>query len=513
MVNSGELAKYPLAILAHLDQLLPGRKLVGYDIGCATSKTLSRSKLGDRAQVRFVIPSMHGYAHNRPCQLSFHPKYIKGTGIEDFEGCERIFSASNACAAVTRYSSPFHRHQRIDLHFRQWDADKLLSMGTFIADNYKQALTVIAEYRDIFAQVQNLELIANMDFDRWHEEEKVYLVGLRKEPEEETMAIAYVEAIDNLRAAEESFDLKKRTLQRPPQVNQAGEVRRTITLTYKAALDKVNKFSEVVETLEAQMNLSERWDPEHPRYKETKGYMKIRRYRLDLDRLERLVVQRLFELQKGHLESTGYKLRTHLAKHLKSRSEAIRTALNSFNASARALNPSHVNLKFTDIIQHSFVAEFDLLRDARQDIRQKEWSIPSKRILSDQYHFYLRAKEEIRRLDIEIKRLLDWMQKEDKFYTAKVHELRDIDGQLAQEIEKRAEYQKLVNYHIRRCLIPIQSLDGYKGPNIDDLLNELPQADVSSHTVNHEGDANEDDALIVDGLDMVMQAMERLEST
>ncbi|KAG8918247.1 hypothetical protein FRC03_009306 [Tulasnella sp. 419] len=512
MVNSGELAKYPLAILAHLDQLLPGKKLVGYDIGCATTKTLSRSKLGDKAQIRFVIPSMHGYAHNRPCQLSFHPKYVGGTGIEDFEGCERIFSASNACAAVTRYSSSFHRHQRIDLHFRQWDADKLLSIGTFIADNYKQALTVIAEYGDIFSQVQNMQHIAQDDFERWNEEEKTYLAGLSKEPEEETMAIMYVKALDDLRAAEESFESSNRTFQRPVQADQARETKRTVTLTYKAALDRVNRFSEVVETLEARMNLSERWSPTHTKYIETKEYLKIRRYRLDLDRLEKLVVQRLFELQKGHLESTGYKLRMHLAKHLKSRSEAIRTALTSFNASARALNPSHINLKFSDIIQHSFVGEFDLLRDARQDIRQKEWSIPSKRILSDQYYFYVRAKEEIKRLDVEIKRLIDWMQKEEDLYMTKACALRDVDVGLAQELQQRAKYQKLVYQHIRLCLIHIQSMSGYKGANLNNLFDQPSQSEPSArHTVDLEGDANEDDGLIVDSLDSVMQAMERLE--
>ncbi|KAG8942064.1 hypothetical protein FRC03_003681 [Tulasnella sp. 419] len=158
MVASGELAKYPLAVLSHLVNNLPDRKLlVGYDIGCSLKKTVARCTFNDKFKGRFVIPAMHGYAHNRHCQLFHHPKYVQGAGLEDFETCEHCFSSSNDVARTTRYASAFHRTQSIDRHFQQWDADKLLALGPFTFNNYKQALMIIDEYSDIFAQVWVLD--------------------------------------------------------------------------------------------------------------------------------------------------------------------------------------------------------------------------------------------------------------------------------------------------------------------------------------------------------------------
>jgi hypothetical protein len=80
-------------------------------------------------QHQFVVNSFHGHAHNRRCQLRFHPLYRNGLGLEDLETCERIFSGSNAVAPVIRHASYFHWLQFIDLHFRQWDADRYLELS------------------------------------------------------------------------------------------------------------------------------------------------------------------------------------------------------------------------------------------------------------------------------------------------------------------------------------------------------------------------------------------------
>lgn len=177
-------------------------KLVGYDIGCAFKKTIARSSIGPSMQARFVIPAMHGYAHNRPCQLGHHPNYVSGTGIEDFETCERVFSASNECARLTRHATKFHRHQSIDAHYRQWDADKYAATGSFIRNNYHQALLLITEIGDILGQLQRIKGFSEGDLLRWFKEEGEYLSRLEKEPEEDTWAVEYVLALEDLRAAE-----------------------------------------------------------------------------------------------------------------------------------------------------------------------------------------------------------------------------------------------------------------------------------------------------------------------
>ena len=120
-------AKYPLVIINKLlDDIGPNIGCT-YDIGCTFSKTLATSSLGLRAanqNFRLMVGAFQGYVHNRGCQLSWHPLYIKGTGLTEGEGCKHIFSLSNDLARNTQHGSTFHRHQAIDEHFKFWDADK-----------------------------------------------------------------------------------------------------------------------------------------------------------------------------------------------------------------------------------------------------------------------------------------------------------------------------------------------------------------------------------------------------
>jgi hypothetical protein len=124
--------KYPLAISNHLMDTYGEDYVIGYDIMCAFFKTLLHSSLGSKTialRLRGVVPAFHGHAHNRECQIGWHPLYVEGVGLEDFEECERTFAQSNNLAAITRLSSPFHRQQQIDEHFYFHDLDKHASSG------------------------------------------------------------------------------------------------------------------------------------------------------------------------------------------------------------------------------------------------------------------------------------------------------------------------------------------------------------------------------------------------
>jgi len=125
--------KYPLAVVKRLFDEFGPDICLGYDIMCTFWKTLSRSSLGaDTVAFRLsgVVPAFHGHAHNRGYQVHWHPLYVEGVGLEDFEECERTFCHSNELASVTRLSTPYHRHQHIEEHFRFHDLDKHASSGT-----------------------------------------------------------------------------------------------------------------------------------------------------------------------------------------------------------------------------------------------------------------------------------------------------------------------------------------------------------------------------------------------
>ncbi|KAJ7816305.1 hypothetical protein B0H14DRAFT_3089819 [Mycena olivaceomarginata] len=135
MIWSGELMKYPLAVVNYLLDTYGADLGLGYDIMCAFWKTLSRSSLGAKVtgmRLRGVVPAFHGHAHNRMCQLGWHPVFVDGVGLEDFEECERTFAKSNNLATCTRFATPFHRQQQIDEHFYFHDQDKHAASGNLI---------------------------------------------------------------------------------------------------------------------------------------------------------------------------------------------------------------------------------------------------------------------------------------------------------------------------------------------------------------------------------------------
>jgi Kyakuja-Dileera-Zisupton transposase len=116
-------------MVSHMLEVFGTNVGIGYDIGCSFKKTVegssrSLASSANERGMRFVVPSFHGYAHNRICQLSHHLLYVSSFGLEDVETCECVFSAFNGLAPITHCASAFHRHQAIDLFAEQWDNDK-----------------------------------------------------------------------------------------------------------------------------------------------------------------------------------------------------------------------------------------------------------------------------------------------------------------------------------------------------------------------------------------------------
>jgi hypothetical protein len=73
------------------------------------------------------------------------------------------------------------------------------------------------------------------------------------------------------------------------------------------------------------------------------------------------------------------------------------------------LNPPRNPLTWITVLKAATVADFDLLRDTRTDIRSLPWTEPSRREAMSYYFGIKRAHEEIIRLNVEITRLLTFM--------------------------------------------------------------------------------------------------------
>ena len=114
---------------------MPRAKRTAFPDHRGFSVTLNNSTLvGPKQRVmrlNYCCGAFHGYAHNRLCQLNWHPLYVDGSGLEDFEANERVYSESNRIASITRHATKFHRRQKILMHFDRWNADKYEALSMY----------------------------------------------------------------------------------------------------------------------------------------------------------------------------------------------------------------------------------------------------------------------------------------------------------------------------------------------------------------------------------------------
>ncbi|KAJ7921642.1 hypothetical protein B0H13DRAFT_1604343 [Mycena leptocephala] len=413
MVRSGELAKYGLAITdALLDAFGPDLG-EGYDIGCGFETTIKNSPIGEKARrlnLRALVGAFHGHAHNRMCQLRFLTTYIRGLGLEDLEGCERFFSKSNALSRSTRYASVFHRRQSIATYMAHVDNfETYANLSKFLVNNYRQALEILDQEDSLHFAMRQAGISGTEVFEERLRQEKEYLKNLSKEDPEETDQMEYYQRLVNLADRKERFDV---VFGERSKAN--GTVKRHTRENYDKAVHSVQEMEE-------KMGIEDRWTRESQEYKEAAELVATRRYRGAVNKLEELVVKRLFELTKMNMSGTA----------LQTRSRTIRAALDRYNAAAAALDPPRHTLSWSEVIDFTFLADFDILRDPEGNAALRPWATPGARELMDTHFKIEHAKEEIDRLNIEIRRLVTYIRDERVFLLAKEAEVRETDSHLA----------------------------------------------------------------------------------
>ncbi|KAH9923875.1 uncharacterized protein B0H18DRAFT_878327 [Fomitopsis serialis] len=449
MIRSGELAKYPLAIVNKLMEVYGPDVLVGYDIACAFAKTLAKSCLAPdarRLRMAGVVPAFHGHGHNRGCQVNWHPLYMDGVGKEDFEGCERCFSESNSLAPGTRLSSVFHREQAIEEHFQFWGEQKHYDSGNFIYNNYRQALDIIQEDGCVLAALSAELNTSDNDYEEYLRQEREYLRGRKAEPPEKATADQQFRELD-FNICHNGYTTKEITRVRTNRTNT--------TKRYFETDDDCQAY-------EKELDISVRWTPNSTEYQEACKLLTMRQYQRAVDELERLVVQRLFELTKLGM-MLGYKLREKIGKALKARAQAIQKALGRYNEQAARLTPPRAALSWQEVVGMVSLADFDLLREGREDIRQKPWAKHSQRRAMNLYFNIKRAREEITRLNVEIRRLLTHMYDEHVDYHVAVQELASTNPGLVMELKRRWRYRNEINTRIAFKLFKTSQLRGFTG--------------------------------------------------
>ncbi|KAJ7315101.1 hypothetical protein DFH08DRAFT_926900 [Mycena albidolilacea] len=377
MIKSGELSKYPLAVtdclIEHLGQSIGN----GYDVGCDFQTTIKKSPLAARAaqcNFRCLVGAFHGHAHNRLCQLRNLATYVLGLGCEDLEGCELFFSGSNALAKSCRYASRFHRQQEITAYVKHHDSSHTYAnLSKFIQGNYKQAVETLKK-EDTLLQWMDEEDITSFDaFRIWLEEEKEFLLGLKagSKDQTETLEMEYVQKLVNL-------DASRTWMLIPFYRIEKGPGRQCF----------VDRDLDAVQQLEEKLEISDRWTTESPKWMTTVAEIKQKKYQKALDTVELL-------------------LRKHIAKALQA------------------------SLTWEQVVEYTFLADFDILRDTRAEVQSRPWTRPGYWLAMDTYFKIERAKEEITWLNIEIRRLVTWIRDEGRFLQGKTEEQAEADLLLA----------------------------------------------------------------------------------
>lgn len=154
-------------------------------------------------------------------------------------------------------------------------------------------------------------------------------------------------------------------------------------------------------------------------------------------------------------------MRTHLAKSLQTRCRAIRNAVNKYNAVALAINRPTVD--WQKVSHFSFLEEFTLLRETRQDVLSKPWTQPLVRLAMQQNRRVKRAREEIARLNVEVRRLHTWILDEQDDVSQVLRQLHAEQSPLYGAVEEYWTVRRRVNWDLLARLRRIYSLPGFTG--------------------------------------------------
>ncbi|GBE86266.1 hypothetical protein SCP_0901450 [Sparassis crispa] len=164
-----------------------------------------------------------------------------------------------------------------------------------------------------------------------------------------------------------------------------------------------------------------------------------------------------------HTPPPAYWVHTHIAKSLQVHCKAICNAVKVYNAAANALVPPHPTLDWTKVSHYSFIDEFHILKDTRNDVRQKEWTRPAVREAMKQARRIAQAHVELKRCNIEVHRLHTSIRDEELQFMAVINQLKEQQALICGAVEDFCERHHNVNARHLMRLQRLYALNGFTG--------------------------------------------------
>jgi hypothetical protein len=181
------------------------------------------------------------------------------------------------------------------------------------------------------------------------------------------------------------------------------------------------------------------------------------------------------------LHGLGYKQRRKISTALKKRSRAVNTVLNEYNKQAECLG--RPVLDFQQVIEYSFLSDFELLHHRHNNITQRPWANP---LIHNAMISWMKtecAKEEINRLNVEARRLKTYIRDSSAAQWRAIQHLRQTDPALAAELQQHYNAQSSTNAFLLQHLHKMESLprfSGWRTPGVrvgDILMDPRPESD------------------------------------
>lgn len=96
-------------------------------------------------------------------------------------------------------------------------------------------------------------------------------------------------------------------------------------------------------------------------------------------------------------------------------------------------------------MSYSFLAKFNLLRNSREEVREKPWATAVAREALDTFFKTLRADETLIRVSTEMVRLLTYMRDEEEYLNLAVELYKSFQPDIVHAIRQQALFKKRVH--------------------------------------------------------------------
>ncbi|KAJ7749080.1 hypothetical protein DFH07DRAFT_961924 [Mycena maculata] len=337
MVSSGELSKYPLSLTAHILNIL-GEVALAYDIGCKYKKLVKvhplLKELAADKNFRALVGTFHGHGHGHLCGLENLMTYVEGVGLRDiFLKVQRPCLHHPLRKPVSSPASHYHVPEACG-HLR----------NVTRPIKYRRTLEVKATYGTLRTAMQELGVESRDVFETWHAKEKAHLLMLSKEASEETLEMEYYQKLVNLMDAELVPFI---STEADDGYAEAAKATCRIETQQCHALELQARALTAVQELEVRLAVDTRWTPDGEKWA-TASKMVTKRQCLS--------------------SQSEICREQHIAKSLQVCSKAVKAAIVRYNEVAEAMTLPKPTLDWEDIVEYAFLADFDLLREGREDI-------------------------------------------------------------------------------------------------------------------------------------------------